>query len=157
MKNLNIYTFRELIKMYIDERPMPDVAFVTQTEAMKLQSMGKEMNNNSEWITDRMPELEEATNEGDVWVYDVEADEYLIRNYTEIKEGQPWMEIPSPPSYVYVKRKRYKVKSAEDIGLEAPAGYVCVYDILMGDKVTSWLPTREAAERIAAIYEEVMP
>lgn len=36
MKNLNIYTFRELINMYLDERPMPDVAFVTQTEAMKL-------------------------------------------------------------------------------------------------------------------------
>lgn len=53
-----------------------------------------------EWITDRRPELKEATNEGDVWVYDVEADEYLIRNYEEVKEGQPWMEIPPPPSYV---------------------------------------------------------
>lgn len=60
-----------------------------------------------EWITDRPPKLKEATNEGDVWVYDVEADEYLIRNYEEVNEGQPWMEIPPPPSYV--KPKRFEV------------------------------------------------
>ena len=95
-----------------------------------------------------MPELKEATNEGDVWVYDVEADEYLIRNYTEIKEGQPWMEIPPPPSYVKLKRwtvreyfGRYFVVASND------------YDTING----FGLPTREAAERIAAIYEEVMP
>jgi len=61
----------------------------------------------SKWITDRPPKLEEATNEGDVWVYDVEADEYLIRNYEDINKGQPWMEIPPPPSYE--KPKRFEV------------------------------------------------
>lgn len=64
----------------------------------------------SKWITDRPPKLEEATNEGDVWVYDIEADEYYIRNYEEVIKGQPWMEIPPPEPYV--KPSRFEVYGA---------------------------------------------
>ena len=101
-----------------------------------------------EWITDRRPELKEATNEGDVWVYDVEADEYLIRNYEEVKKGQPWMEIPPPPSYVYVKPKRFIVTTE--------SGMLVVYDNKNGQEVAGFLPNHGAGVRIAAIYEELM-
>ena len=107
-----------------------------------------------EWITGRRPELKEATNEGDVWVYDVEADEYLIRNYEEVNEGQPWMEIPPPEPYV--KPKRYAIRCYGDFGLVGPAGYWCVYDTARNVSVSDFMPF-EAAERIAATYEEVMP
>lgn len=141
MKNLNIYTFRELIKMYIDERPMPDVAFVTQTEAMKLQSMGKEMNNNSEWITDRTPyTMDEHT------VFNQFGE---IVSCMTIKQGEPWMPIKRPEPYV--KPNRWDVVDSQKIGF-------AVYDGTKVMKVVAInLPTREAAERIAAIYEEVMP
>lgn len=102
--------------------------------------------NNSGWITDRLPNTSEITNEGDVWVYDVDADEYLIRNYEELVLGQPWREIDPPPSYV--KPKRFEVRIL-------PTGYA-VYDITNGMHEAYTIPTRKAAERIAAIYDEVM-
>lgn len=102
----------------------------------------------SEWITDRRPR---KLDDPEV----VYAADGKAKIYYRIAEGEAWK--PIPKCEPYVKPKRYKVKSAEDIGLAAPAGYFCVYDTLLGCKVTSWLPTREAAERIAAIYDEVMP
>ena len=104
--------------------------------------------NTGEWITDRPPTGAEITNEGDVWVYDIDTDEYLIRNYTEIKEGQPWMEIPSPPSYV--KPKRFAVREAYVGG-----GFVVIDEVKFSTAIP--VPTREAAKRILAIYEEVVP
>lgn len=107
----------------------------------------------NEWITDRRP-----TEDDGKYVYSPYGNVCL---WSEFRDGEPWKPIPKCDPYV--KPKRYKVMSAEDIGLAAPAGYFCVYDTLvgydtlLGCKVTSWLPTREAAERIAAIYEEVMP
>ena len=142
MKNLNIYTFRELIKMYIDERPMPDVAFVTQTEAMKLQSMVKEMNNNSEWITDRKPMHEDDG----TMVYGPDGN---ICHWTWIKNGDAWK--PIHKCEPYVKPKRCIVLLHNDgSGL---------YRVSMkGVGVPAYgIPTYEAAERIAAIYEEVTP
>ena len=105
------------------------------------------MNNNG-WITDRPPKLEEATNEGDVWVYDIGADEYYIRNYEEVIEGQPWMEIPPPEPYVKPKRFQVSFGTFERH---------CVIDRHYRDFVAKRLPTREAANRILAIYEEVIP
>ena len=151
MKNLNIYTLRELIKMYIDEKPMPDVAFVTQTDAMKLQSTLKK-ETMSEWITDRLPDVAECTNEGDVWVYLEDVDEYVIRNQSQIDIGDPWREIDPPPSYV--KPKRYYVDFAHDTWNVWRSKNPLQ---LVNTNVATHIPTREAAERIAAIYEEVMP
>lgn len=101
----------------------------------------------SEWITDRLPEMHEQTSEGEVWVFD-EHKEYVIRNCEDIVLGTPWCEIEAPETYVAPK-PRYTV---------APNAYrngewAVEYDkMLIADKI----PTKEAAERIAAIYNEVM-
>ena len=107
----------------------------------------------SNWITDRRPTFEDAGSIGRVWT--TYNGKVVPWSYDVVNEGTPWMPITPPEPYV--NTKRYKVKSAEDIGLAYPAKYLCVYDTLMGCKVSSWLYTREAAERIAAIYEEVIP
>ncbi len=104
---------------------------------------------NSGWVTDRLPDTSEITNEGDVWVYDADADEYLIRNYEELVLGQPWREIDPPPSYE--KPKRYKIEKDCILNFD-------FYRIKDGEYLCATLiPTREAAERIAAIYEEMTP
>jgi len=102
----------------------------------------------SEWITDRLPDGSEITNEGDVWVYDIDADEYYIRNCEELVLGQPWMEIPPPPTYV--KPNRFEVREAYGVD-----GFV----VINAEKFSTAIPvpTREAAEEIAAIYERVVP
>ena len=103
------------------------------------------MNNNG-WITDRLPTEEEAPYgrvlySGSDRVYEIEA--YLLAI------GNPWMPFPDP----YVKPKRWRVKW-EQKGTTT-LWTLCLYDqsvhTLYGN-----LPD-EAAERIADIYNEVMP
>lgn len=137
---------------YIQDTESCDKRFVascipTREKADRISNIFEDQNSMSEWITDRKPiEHDES------YVYDSFGH---VCHWIKIANGEPWK--PIPKCEPYVKSKRYEVKSAEDIGLAAPAGYLCVYDTLMGCKVTSWLPTREAAESIAAIYEDVMP
>lgn len=109
--------------------------------------------NTGEWITDRLPTGAEITNEGDVWVYDIDTDEYLIRNYEEIKEGQPWMEIPPPPSYVKPKRFTVHFLDMNRWAIQDQIGIRTILYHLDADTDAY----REAAEEIAAIYERVMP
>lgn len=65
-------------------------------------------------------------------------------------EGTAWMRIERPEPYA--KPKRYYVAEDYDAGrwavrdINDPSWIVC-----------ETLPTRQAAERIAAIYEEVLP
>lgn len=104
----------------------------------------------SKWITDRLPEMHEQTSEGEVWVFD-EYKEYVIRNYQDIILGTPWCEIEPPEAYVAPKSdpKYFVMKDMFYKGLWA------VYD--GGKYVTGRMPTQEAAERFAALYNEVMP
>lgn len=114
----------------------------------------------NEWITNRLPKLEEATNEGDVWVYDIEADEYYIRNYEEVIKGQPWMRIERPEPYEKLKRFDVYLEGGSDDDKRfviAENGWIWAAVPVMGKDGLDAERAYDTAERIAAIYEEVMP
>ena len=117
--------------------------------------------NNNEWITDRLPTEQDADTRGDV---------YITNKYRRVSEkrwyevtDQPWMptNLPEP----YLKPKRY------EIAKKGPNNYAVIdainqfarsiaidwEDDIEGSIVATQIPTLEAAERIAAIYEEVLP
>jgi hypothetical protein len=102
----------------------------------------------SEWITDRLPTEEDAPAHR-VWTMHQGCVE--IWHYKAISSGEPWQPIPRPAPYV--KPKRWTVKY--DIAVERWKLYC--------DGDTLWvLPClsghgREAAQRIADIYNEEMP
>jgi hypothetical protein len=101
----------------------------------------------SDWITDRRPTAEDAHDLGYVWVT-TEHGNVLRQLWNQIGD-RPWMPTARPEPYV--KPKRCIVLLHNDgSGL---------YRVSMkGFGVPAYgIPTREAAERIAAIYEEVMP
>lgn len=97
----------------------------------------------TDWITDRPPTEDDADING--WVYNELG---LYTHWQDIQKGRAWMPIILPKPYV--KPKRYIVKEYDNIG---------GYDVFQADgmRVAMCVPTREAAERIAAIYEEVLP
>ena len=93
----------------------------------------------SKWITDRIPTAEHT------YVFNAQGRITLYHHINKI--GQPWMPITPPEPYV--EAKRYNVRQCNLGG----------YDVHCdnGLRVAMNISTREAAERIAAIYEEVMP
>lgn len=99
----------------------------------------------SKWITDRKPTEKDGpmvyNSQGGVW------------HYTYIMNGDPWK--PIPECEPYVKPKRYTVDGFRDT-ISGTTWYE-VWDNLQETSVVTCIPTWEAAERIAAIYEEVMP
>lgn len=106
----------------------------------------------SDWITDRPPTEEDAGPAGLVWTtYNGKTSPW---SYDGVVEGTPWMRmiVPEP----YVNPKRYVIRCYADFGVLGLAGYWCVYDIVRNVSVSDFMPL-EAAERIAATYEEVMP
>lgn len=114
----------------------------------------------SEWITDRRPTKEDADKDHCVWsTYDGKV-VYLL--YDTIKEGTPWMPIFKPEPYVKPKRRTAKPYVAPMdkhhamfyMGNDREDWSWRVYD--GSEYVASKLPTQDAAERIAAIYNEVM-
>ena len=102
---------------------------------------------NIEWITDRLPTAEDCNKSADVvWISGSHI--AYIDHWSHVKAGQPWMPITPPEPYV--KPKRYCVVE------KGPNYYAVFEDDYEGGMVATSIPTREAAERIAAIYEEVM-
>ena len=101
----------------------------------------------SNWITDRRPTEEDASNTC-VWVMRNGVAVLFPWQEVGVEPIEPWMPIAPPEPYV--KPKRWRVSSAE-------FGDYVIYDAKFCVYMTPPLPTREAAERIAAIYEEVMP
>lgn len=110
----------------------------------------------SEWITDRRPTIDDCKyskktlHREYVWVtYNNRVTWLLIE---EVKLGCPWQPIviERPEPYVAPKSEpKYVVM--KDIY------YTDLWAVYNGSKyVADGLPTREAAERIAAIYNEVM-
>lgn len=107
----------------------------------------------NEWITDRLPTEADARGEMGVWT--MHDGKVMPWSWQGVAEGQPWQPIAKPKPYV--KPKRFNAEWSE--------GYKCWY--IRCDKETGfenayqWGLTKkdehsEAAERIAAIYEEVM-
>ena len=103
---------------------------------------------NNEWITDRLPTEDDADRHGYVWVTDLDGDVRHMR--WDCVTVPPWMHFTRPEPYV--KPKRYKVEEYYH-----SRGIWVVRDCESGSARCHPVPTREAAERIAAIYEEVMP
>ena len=102
----------------------------------------------SEWITDRTPTNKDIL-DGLVISWNQKLNQAQIVYHRCVVEGRPWMPIAPPEPYV--KPKRWSVAESKKIGF-------IVYDSTKVTKVVAdSIPTREAAERIAAIYEEVMP
>ena len=103
----------------------------------------------SEWITDRRPTAEDAHDLGYVWVT-TEHGNVLRQLWNQIGD-RPWMPTARPEPYV--KPKRYRVEGTTQFGPKNYAVYANEGNLIRA----FYIPTREAAERIAAIYEEVMP
>ena len=110
---------------------------------------------NSKWITDRLPTAEDCNKSADVvWVSGSHI--AYIDHWSNVKEGETWMPITPPEPYE--KPKRWRLVYHEDA---FDGSYYSI--VSSGTHAVYRLPVlyrrehREAAERIAAIYEEVMP
>jgi NDP-sugar pyrophosphorylase family protein len=103
----------------------------------------------SEWITDRLPMVEDALHYC-VLLWD-EDDGVLVWSYDAVNEGQPWMPIPKPD--MYVKPKRWAAKWDETNG----KWNIANKDGLIVAILRLDVDARTTAQRIADIYNEVMP
>ena len=102
------------------------------------------MNNNG-WITDRKP-TENDTAAPYYCVFDRRG---AVVYYATIMDGEPWK--PVPKCEPYVQPKRYTFHNKEYARFKW-----LVWDHLRNDAVAKDIVTPEAAERIAAIYNEVL-
>lgn len=114
--------------------------------------------NNNEWITDRLP-TEKDSIAGAVLVSHRDSLSIYFEAWDKVKLGMPWQPLPAP----YVKTKRWRVEIATVVDCRDPSKPVAkAPDSYAVSDVTysHWLPigfTREAAERICDIYNEVLP
>ena len=127
----------------------------------------------NEWITDRRPTEEDADSIGSVWAtYNGEVFRW---DYQGVGEGMAWMPITPPEPYVKPKRwvavydRNYKCWAVGDRAHVTQLARLALYSACrchLDDRadvthlvhlVEDTDQHREAAERIAAIYEEVMP
>lgn len=106
----------------------------------------------NEWITDRLPTEADARGEMGVWT--MHDGKVMPWSWQWVAKGQPWQPIAKPEPYV--KPKRYVVRPAQDIWPNATVSGYVVWAAVGGIHADE-IPTIEAAERIAAIYEELMP
>jgi hypothetical protein len=101
----------------------------------------------SGWITDRLPTEEDAL-EYTVLLWD--GSKAILWSYDGVNEGQPWAPINKLIA-PYVKPKRWAVKWYEVYAIWALSDDDVL--VLVLDKELTY----EAAQRIADIYNEVMP
>lgn len=118
---------------------------------------------NNEWITDRLPTAKDCVgaermpDSNQVWV--MYEGRVVACPYADVVLGCPWQPIVVQKPEPYVKPRRYAVEwdsrlSAWMINYKSPGneyGMMCVPLNSNCDE------HRQAAERIAAIYEEMMP
>jgi hypothetical protein len=102
----------------------------------------------SDWITDRLPTKEDGDALGLVWL-SLDFIAPVTERWEQIHPGEPWMPVDRPAPYV--KPKRFVVW--EEHGAYA----VRLCDEKVTPRYAYGIPTREAAKRIAQIFEEVMP
>ena len=109
----------------------------------------------SDWITDRRPTIVDSDMSGFVWVT-TEYGTVLTQHWAQVYD-RPWMPIPKiVPPEPYVKPKRWTVRFSRSVKNWVVDDRSEIRTILFGlDRDDD--QHREAAERIAAIYEEVMP
>jgi hypothetical protein len=103
----------------------------------------------SEWITDRLPTLEDAVHYS-VLLWDEENKQVLIWTFDSFGEGTPWQPIPTPAPYV--KPKRWTVEWHDPTNCWRVIDAYAVMGYLHLDSSQA-----DAARRICDIYNEVMP
>lgn len=99
------------------------------------------------WITDRLPTEQDADDGGFVW-HDCKGKVYRL-SYRAVKKGEPWYSIVPPEPYP--RQVRWTVKWDEEWA---------EWYLFDGDIESARLDkglTIKAAQRIADIYNEVMP
>jgi hypothetical protein len=111
----------------------------------------------SDWITDRLPTVEDCPHYGEVWLMLSGCPEVLRGHWSEVKLNNPWQPVICPAPYV--KPKRWTVEWDNDLAMWKVAS-------LIGDRrkvaASLWcLSSRkdhaEAAQLICDIYNEVLP
>ena len=107
----------------------------------------------SEWITDRAPKREDALC-GRIMVWGKTWQEPFLETVDDW-DGSPWMPIARPEPYVAPKDKYYVTHWPSWKTGEKEDRWVVWCNV--GGVHADHLPTREAAERVAAIYNEVLP
>jgi hypothetical protein len=105
----------------------------------------------SEWITDRLPTINDrygtcvcvwvACGDGEVWP----------RTWHQVEKDQPWQPMPKPAPYVKPKRWTVSWSQHGNVGTWTLYSHNQSAHTLCGD-----LPT-DAAERICDIYNEELP
>lgn len=116
-----------------------------------------------EWITDRLPTEDDVDRSGSVWT--MYNGEVVPWSYDGVAEGTPWMPIAKPEPYV--EPKRYGVRYCDDLrcwsitftysDVLTGHSFRCLFEPLSRLEDKNSDRHRRAAERIAAIYEEVKP
>jgi hypothetical protein len=99
----------------------------------------------SEWITDRLPTLEDAVHYS-VLLWDEENKQVLIWTFDSFGEGTPWQPIPKPAPYV--KPKRWTVE-------EFSTSYR-----VTDEGISYYFPapcTKAQVQRICDAFNEVLP
>ena len=115
----------------------------------------------SEWITDRRPTEADADYEKCVWTMCV--GKVVLWRYKEISDGWPWMRTNRPKPYVKPKRwlavwsNVRRMWTLRNTSYSDPDVHAYNIGLVCLDYLSKQDEHREAAERIAAIYEEVMP
>jgi hypothetical protein len=106
----------------------------------------------SEWITDRLPTLNDVGFDGKVWCMMTGPGGGCVTtcHWECVQPGEPWQPIPKPAPYV--KPKRWTVKWNND------GGYWMLTDGVnrLGLRLMRW-DNKDAAQRICDIYNEVLP
>lgn len=108
--------------------------------------------NNAQWITDRKPMAKDADYEKMVWYSDGKVT-YRVE-WTDIISGDAWMPIDVPS--VYVKPKRYLAAWDDNEQYWMIRRDGRWFELLMRLNKQSD-EHRMTAERIAEVYEEMMP
>jgi hypothetical protein len=130
-------------------------AIIGMHDTYKLQMVVEDqiMSKSSEWITDRLPTIEDAM-EDTVLVWN--GSEAILWTYDGVNEGQPWAPIHKLIAH-YVKPKRWTVEwdkehnawIIQDSEYATAFQTTCLYYLSKN--------SYDAAQRICDIYNEVMP
>ena len=107
---------------------------------------------NNDWITDRLPTEQDAYG---LMVWAMGSGQVVMADIKNIREGMSWMPITPPEPYV--KPNRWTAEYNYEFGcwriLDSHDGlYVTQRHLKLNND-----EHRKAAERIAEIYEEVLP
>ena len=112
-----------------------------------------------DWITDRRPTEQDCDGVDRIPHYDhvwvMHEGRVTTCPFGDVVLGCPWQPMVIQTPWPYVKPKRYTVDALRDT-ISGTTWYE-VWDNLQETSVAVQITSRERAERIAAIYEEVMP